>query len=158
MQCDESPADSFVNPGGMINKGVYTSVMNGALCPPNDNVDYGSFIISSAPNQPVGPGYYLNVKAGYPDMTFKLYDAFHTELWSEHITELGGTASLTLFDTIYFEGAEYWLEVTTNSTQEQLMLWRAQFSVPFAPMYVEAYFPEEGSVIDIPGFLIERLR
>jgi len=156
MECGETPADSFANPGGMMNTGAYISTMNGALCPPDDNVDFGSFTISSDAGEPVGPGYFLNVKAGYPDMTFKLYDAFHTELWSAHITELGGTASVKLVDTTYFEGHEYWLEVTTNSTQEQLMLWRAQFMAPLAPIFVEAY-PVQGSglIIDIRKLLGE---
>lgn len=160
MECEETPADSFANPGGMIDTGVFISIMNGALCPPDDDVDFGSFVISSEPGEPVRPGYFLTVKAGYPGMTFKLYDASHVEMWSEQIMELGGTASIKLVDTTYFEGDEYWLEVSTSSTQEQLMLWRATFAAPIAPILMEA-FPvgDDNNIIEIDiSEILKRIR
>ncbi len=154
FQCEEIPADTFADPGASWSQGFFRTTMYGALCTPDDNVDFGSFIVSSDAGRKVGPGYVMTVKAGYPGMTFKLYDAFHTELWSEQITELGGTTWVKLLETTFHENKEYWLEVSANTTQEQLMLWRADFVAPLAPIQMEAFPLEDPTEINI----IELLR
>jgi len=153
-ECWQEGLDDLYNPGGYAWINGEKWEMKGLLCPPDDNSDYMRFNVADEVGAGVPLNYRMVVRAGYPGMGFKLYDSSHNMLWETTIDELGGSQTVYLQNLVQ-AGETYIVEASINTTEERVMVWRADFletlelflkpsyySIPFQLYEIEPEEPE----------------
>ena len=145
--------NTFAQPGGSANYDYNDEKWKafGSFYPPQLTKNYCLLKVASDKKQGILPSDWMFVRAGYPNMKFKLYDKTQKLLWETTVATQGG------FDSVHLAsytqaGNDYILEVSTDATQTRMLFWKADFPV-VPPMLMMKIKPE--TVIDLNRSIID---